>query len=130
MDKTIEHKDYLFKKVYDYVLHRIERNEWKEHEKIPSVRQLASEMNVHRLTVLKAYQLLKKHDKVYVKDKAGYFVQSIETKHFENLNQSNPIVSAYLQKNHLSEIHQPAVSYQFSQALIDPNHLPNHYFSD
>lgn len=130
MDKTIEHKDYLFKKVYDYVLHRIERNEWKEHEKIPSVRQLASEMNVHRLTVLKAYQLLKKHDKVYVKDKAGYFVQSIETKHFENLNQSNPIVSAYLQKNHLSEIHQPAVSYQFSQALIDPNLLPNHYFSD
>lgn len=130
MDKTIEHKDYLFKKVYDYVLHRIERNEWKEHEKIPSVRQLASEMNVHRLTVLKAYQLLKKHDKVYVKDKAGYFVQSIETKHLENLNQNNPIVSAYLQKNHLSEIHQSAVSYQFSQALIDPNLLPNHYFSD
>ncbi|MFF2796621.1 aminotransferase-like domain-containing protein [Lysinibacillus xylanilyticus] len=130
MSKAIQNGDYLFEKVYDYVLDRIERKEWKEHEKIPSVRQLASEMNVHRLTVLKAYQLLKKHDKVYVKDKAGYFVQSNVTKNFEYLHLDNPIVSAYVQKNHLSEIHQSPVSYQFSQALIDPSLLPNHYFSD
>lgn len=130
MGKAIQNEDYLFKKVYDDVLHRIERKEWKEHEKLPSVRQLASEMNVHRLTVLKAYQLLKQHDKVYVKDKAGYFVQSNVTKNLEYLDQDNPIVSAYVKKNHLSEIHQPAASYHFSQALIDPNLLPNHYFSD
>ncbi len=128
MSKAIQNEDYLFKKVYDYVLHRIERKEWKEHEKIPSVRQLASEMNVHRLTVLKAYQLLKQHDKIYVKDKVGYFVQANATKNFDYLD--NPIVSAYIQKNHLSEIHQSLVSYHFSQALIDPNLLPNHYFSD
>lgn len=130
MSKAIRNEDYLFKKVYDYVLHRIERKEWKEHEKIPSVRQLASEMNIHRLTVLKAYQLLKQHDKVYVKDKAGYFVQSNVTKNLEYLDLDNPIVSAYVQKNHLSEIHQSSVSYHFSQALIDPNLLPNHYFSE
>lgn len=130
MGKAIQNEDYLFKKVYDDVLHRIERKEWKEHEKLPSVRQLASEMNVHRLTVLKAYQLLKQHDKVYVKDKSGYFVQSTVTKYIEYLDQDNPIVSAYVKKNHLSEIHQPSVSYHFSQALIDPNLLPNHYFSN
>lgn len=130
MRKAIRNEDYLFKKVYDYVLYRIERKEWKEHEKIPSVRQLACEMNVHRLTVLKAYQLLKQHDKVYVKDKAGYFVQSNGKKNLEYLNLDDPIVSAYIQKNHLSEIHHTPVSYQFSQALIDPNLLPNHYFSE
>lgn len=130
MGKAIQNDDYLFKKVYDDVLHRIERKEWKEHEKLPSVRQLASEMNVHRLTVLKAYQLLKQHDKVYVKDKSGYFVQSTVTKYIEYLDQDNPIVSAYVKKNHLSEIHQPSVSYHFSQALIDPNLLPNHYFTN
>ncbi|KOY83175.1 PLP-dependent aminotransferase family protein [Lysinibacillus macroides] len=130
MGKAIQNEDYLFKKIYDYVLHQIERKEWKEHDKLPSVRQLASEMKVHRLTVLKAYQLLKQHDKVYVKDKAGYFVQSNVTNNLEYLHQNNPIVSAYVQKNHLSEIHQPSVSYHFSQALIDPNLLPNHYFSD
>lgn len=98
MGKANQNEDYLFNKVYDYVLHRIERKEWKEHDKIPSVRQLASEMNVHRLTVLKAYQLLKQHDKVYVKDKAGYYVQSTVTKNLEYLNQDNPIVSAYVKK--------------------------------
>jgi len=128
VSNAIQNEDYLFKKVYDYVLHRIERNEWKEHQKLPSVRQLASEMNIHRLTVLKAYQLLKQHDKVYVKDKVGYFVQSNVTKNLEYLD--NPIVSAYIQKNHLSEIHQSPVSYHFSQALIDPNLLPNQYFSE
>jgi len=128
--KAIQNEDYLFKKIYDNVLHRIERKEWKEDEKLPSVRQLASEMNVHRLTVLKAYQLLKQHDKVYVKDKSGYFVQSTVSKNLEYLNQENPIISAYVKKNHLSEIHQPSFSYHFSQALIDPNLLPNHYFSD
>ncbi|MFJ7406369.1 MULTISPECIES: PLP-dependent aminotransferase family protein [unclassified Lysinibacillus] len=130
MSKALQNEDYLFKKVYDYVLHRIERNEWKEHEKIPSVRQLALEMNIHRLTVLKAYRLLKQHDKVYVKDKVGYFVQCDLTKNSELSYQDNPIISAYVQKNHLSEIHQSPVSYNFSQALIDPNLLPNHYFSD
>ncbi len=101
MRKAIRNDDYLFKKVYDYVLHRIERKEWKEHEKIPSVRQLACEMNVHRLTVLKAYQLLKQHDKVYVKDKAGYFVQSNVMNNLEYLDLDNPIVSAYVQKKSL-----------------------------
>ncbi|MGI2295690.1 PLP-dependent aminotransferase family protein [Paenibacillus sp. GXUN7292] len=130
MSKAVQNGDYLFKKVYDYVLRRIERKEWKEDEKLPSIRQLASEMNVHRLTVFKAYQLLKQHDKVYVKDKSGYFVQSHATKNVEYLYLDNPIVSAYVQKNHLSEIHQSPASYHFSQALIDPNLLPNHYFSD
>lgn len=120
-------EDYLFMKVYDYVLHRIERQEWKEHDKLPSVRQLATTMKVHRLTVLKAYQLLKKHDKIYVKDKVGYFVQAQGKGDIDNSN--NPIISAYVQKNHLSEIHQASVSYHFSQALIDPRLLPNRYFS-
>ncbi|MDN3017999.1 PLP-dependent aminotransferase family protein [Paenibacillus sp. BSR1-1] len=118
----------LFQEVYDYVMNRIERGEWKEHDKLPSVRKLASEMDIHRLTVLKAYQLLKQNGKVYVKDKAGYFVEQGGAENLEHFD--NPIVSAYVQKNHLSEIHQSPVSYQFSQALLDPNLLPNHFLSD
>ncbi|MBV7504224.1 PLP-dependent aminotransferase family protein [Bacillus sp. sid0103] len=120
--------EYLFKQVYDYVLHRIELNEWKENDKLPSVRNLAAEMKVNRLTVLKAYQLLKQEKKIYVIDKSGYYVQSSDGHQFENLD--SPIISAYVQKNHLSEIHQVPVSYHFSQALIDPNLLPNTFLSD
>jgi DNA-binding transcriptional MocR family regulator len=129
MSKNLLKEDHLFKQVYDYVLIRIERQEWKEHEKLPSVRKLAEEMNVNRLTVLKAYQLLKQHNKVYVKDKAGYFVQpALAGEYIEKLD--HPIVNAYVQRNHLSEIHQAPVSYDFSHALIDPNLLPNQYLSD
>jgi len=121
-------QDYLFKQVYDYVLNRIERNEWKKDEKLPSVRSLANQLNVHRLTVLKAYQLLKDHNKVYVKDKSGYFVMSERTMNPDLIDL--PMVSAYDHKNHLSDIHQHHVQYNFSQALIDPNLLPNQFLSE
>jgi GntR family transcriptional regulator of abcA and norABC len=122
------HSNRLFEQVYDYILNRIENGEWKEHDKLPSIRLLAQELNVHRLTVFKAYQLLKESGKVYVKDKSGYYVHPGSITPVEHLD--HPIVSSYIQKNHLSEIHQVPVTYQFSQALIDPNLLPNLYFSE
>ncbi|WP_027415444.1 PLP-dependent aminotransferase family protein [Aneurinibacillus terranovensis] len=117
----------LYDQVYDYLLNRIARGEWKEHDKLPSIRMLAQQLNVHRLTVFRAYQLLKDNGKVYVKDKSGYYVQPnfrMAVDHGED----SPI-SSYFQKSHLSEIHQVPVTYQFSKALIDPNLLPNLYFS-
>ncbi|MED1725605.1 PLP-dependent aminotransferase family protein [Brevibacillus parabrevis] len=122
------HADKLFEQVYDYVLDGIRRKDWKEHEKLPSVRALALKLDVHRLTVFKAYQLLKQKGYVYVKDKSGYFVQPGGMLATASLH--DPIVSAYVQRSHLSEIHQVQATYQFSKALIDPNLLPNLYFSE
>lgn len=119
---------HLYKEVYDYMVNRLNRGEWKSHEKLPSVRALATELDVHRLTVFKAYQLLKEEKRVYVKEKAGYYVQGDQHEELEDNN--SPFLTSYIQRNHLSEIHQIPVSYQFSQALIDPNLLPNHYFSE
>ncbi|MEO2078599.1 MAG: PLP-dependent aminotransferase family protein [Bacillus sp. (in: firmicutes)] len=121
--------EYLFKQVYEYVLDRIESNEWQEDDKLPSVRKLADEMKVHRLTVLKAYQLLKEHNKVYVKDKSGYYVTLSGRRDILD-NPDAPLFSANSQKNQLAEIHQVPVSYNFSQALIDPSLLPNLFLSD
>ncbi|KKI92509.1 GntR family transcriptional regulator [Bacillus sp. SA1-12] len=128
MSKAVHQSDFLFKQVYDYVIHRIERKEWKEHDKLPSVRKMAADLKVHRLTVLKAYQLLKEHGKVYVKDKSGYFVQACEKTTPEMIDP--PILAASVQKNHLYDIHQTPGLFNFSQALIDPNLLPNHFLSD
>lgn len=119
----------LYKQIYDLVLAKIDRKEWKEHEKLPSVRRMAEELNVNRLTVLRAYQLLKEHKKIYAKEKSGYFVQP-EDPSF-SLNESQlPEIADYPYSNLLSSIHQVAVDYQFSQALIDPNLLPNSYLSE
>lgn len=117
---------FLFQQVYDFILQRIERGEWKEHEKLPSIRQLSLEMNVHRLTVFKAFQLLKEQNKVYVVDKKGYYVK---TGSFRQEEADMPIVTAYRKENQLAALHAASVDYQFSQALIDPNLLPNHYLS-
>lgn len=120
---------HLFEQVMDYLGTRIGRGEWQPHDKLPSVRQLAMEMKVHRLTVFRAYQELKRLGKVYVKDKSGYYVHpEAELEVVEPA--SGAIVPAYRMRNHLAEIHQVPVAYQFSEALIDPNLLPNMYFSD
>jgi GntR family transcriptional regulator, regulator for abcA and norABC len=109
-----------FEEVYDVMVHRIHRGDWKSEEKLPSVRELANEFGVHRLTVFKAYQRLKEEGKVFVKDKSGYYIQP----------RTNEGSDLPLMKSHLSDIHQLPVTYQFSQAVIDPNLLPNHYFSE
>jgi GntR family transcriptional regulator of abcA and norABC len=93
---STNHSKRLFEQVYDYIVNRIERGEWKEHEKLPSVRLLAQEMDVHRLTVFKAYQLLKRNGKVYVKDKAGYYVHPGSAM---SINYAKDLItSSYLQK--------------------------------
>jgi len=120
--------DKLFEQVYDYLLERIRRGEWKAHEKLPSIRVLAAEFEVHRLTVFKAYQLLKQNRKVYVKDKSGYYVQPGSI--LPPTVQQDPIVNAYVHDSFLSEIHQVEAEYQFSKAVLDPNLLPNRYLSE
>ncbi|WP_163100368.1 PLP-dependent aminotransferase family protein [Peribacillus alkalitolerans] len=109
-----------FEEVYDYMVHRINGGDWNAEEKLPSIRELAKELQVHRLTVFKAYQRLKEEKKVFVKDKSGYYI----------LPPSNGSSDFPFIQSHLSDIHQLQVKYQFSQAVIDPNLLPNHYFSE
>lgn len=120
---------HLFEQVMENLSARIGRGEWQAHDKLPSVRILAMELKVHRLTVFRAYQELKTRGLVYVKDKSGYYVHpGADAREPEPT--AGAIVPAYSVRNRLSEIQQVPVSYQFSEALIDPNLLPNLYFSD
>lgn len=121
------HSKNLYEQVYDYINHRIDRGEWQTHDKLPSIRDLARAMNVHRLTVFKAYQLLKQKQRVYVKDKSGYFVSPT---YRDEVPMNDAHISTSIQRNYLSDIQQIPATYQFSQAIIDPNLLPNHYFSE
>lgn len=118
----------LFRQVCEFVLNRMERGEWKAHDKLPSIRLLAEELKVHRLTVFKAYRELSNHGKVYVKDKSGYYVSPGSRP--GAMLEEGASVSAYSLTNPLSDIQRKPVNYQFSQALIDPNLLPNLFLSD
>ncbi|MRN51659.1 PLP-dependent aminotransferase family protein [Paenibacillus monticola] len=118
----------LFRQVYEFILNRIERGEWRAHDKLPSIRLLADETKVHRLTVFKAYRALAEHGKVYVKDKSGYYVSPDSLLPLDT--GEGTVVSSYQLTNPLSDIQRIPAKYQFSQALIDPNLLPNLFLSD
>ncbi|NGM82777.1 PLP-dependent aminotransferase family protein [Paenibacillus sp. 7124] len=124
----------LFRQVYEYLAVRIDRGEWRAHDKLPSVRLLAEELRIHRLTVFKAYCRLKEDGRVYVKDKSGYYVApgaaSEEAPLLEASLKAEPASGCPSPAPALSDIQRMPVKYQFSQALIDPNLLPNLYLSD
>ncbi|WP_036723562.1 GntR family transcriptional regulator, partial [Paenibacillus forsythiae] len=117
----------LFRQVYEYMTARIDRGEWRANDKLPSVRLLAEELRIHRLTVFKAYQRLKEDGRVYVRDKSGYYVAPVAA---AGKCDSTETDLGYRMRNRLSDIQRMPVKYQFSQALIDPNLLPNLYLSD
>ncbi|RKP57308.1 PLP-dependent aminotransferase family protein [Cohnella endophytica] len=124
----------LFKQVYDYIVDRIERGEWKAHDKLPSVRLLAAQFKMNRLTVFKAYGMLKEQGIAYVKEKSGYYVSAGNKSNVRQLpayrSEDARLSASVHLKNSLNDIQQIPVDYQFSQALIDPNLLPNLFLSD
>jgi GntR family transcriptional regulator of abcA and norABC len=131
MRTTIDDSGRFYEQVYNYVITRIERGEWKPHDKLPSIRLLAHELRMHRLTVFRAYQMLKRDGIAYVKEKSGYYVNpGYPEAVLHELRESYPIAASNRLKNDMAEIQRIPVVYQFSQALIDPNLLPNLFLSD
>jgi len=120
----------LFMQAYDYVVARIDRGEWSAHDKLPSIRSLAQELRINRLTAFRAYQMLKQNGKAYVKEKSGYYVSPRLSPLPPDLQEAHPVPSSGHMRNDLSDIQRVPVLYQFSQALIDPNLLPNLFLSD
>lgn len=122
--------------VYDTIAKGIATGEWKESDKLPSVRVMAERLKVHRLTVLKAYQQLLEDGIVEVKYKSGYFVASMAGGDVsaDSLASSPPweyqARSLYVNRSRLSDIHRHQVDYQMSEALIDPALLPNAFLSN
>lgn len=133
-----QEKRKLQQSVYDAIVDGISQGEWKELDKLPSVRVMAERMNVHRLTVLKAYQQLLEDGAVHVKYKSGYFVSASETaaadaspaSHRDSRSWDYQARSLYVHRSRLSDIHRQQVEYQMSEALIDPGLLPNAYLSN
>lgn len=58
----------------DYAFAAILSGSWKPGGKVPSVREMAAEMEVNNHTVLKAYDFLTTHGIIAVKRGMGYFL--------------------------------------------------------
>ncbi|WP_068498875.1 aminotransferase-like domain-containing protein [Paenibacillus kribbensis] len=139
----------LYEQVIHYVIVRIDRGDWPADVKLPSVRSLAQELGVHRLTIFRAYQELKQQGRIYVKDKSGYYAHASHATglkkfaaysdpssikrslHSESAHAADdPSVSAWRGMDGLTRVQTVNADFQFSKALIDPSLLPNRYWGE
>ena len=66
----------IYQQVADHVCEMILRGEWPEGERIPSVRELAVELEVNPNTVNKGYAYLQDRDLIHNQRGIGYFVST------------------------------------------------------
>ena len=88
----------IYEQVADHVCEMILRQVWPEGERIPSVRELAMELQVNPNTVNKAYASLQEREIIYNQRGIGYFVadggrsRTVEVKREEFINEELPRV--------------------------------------
>ena len=70
-----EHKPIYLQNV-DLMQEKIVSGEWREEERIPSVREMGALVGVNPNTIVRSYQLLEAQEVIYNKRGMGYFVKS------------------------------------------------------
>lgn len=65
----------IYLQIADYVCDKILLKLWLEDEKIPSIRELAVELEVTHNTVLRTFEHLQNKNIIYTKRGMGYFVE-------------------------------------------------------
>lgn len=64
----------IYQQIVDYVCERIAAGQWAEEERIPSVRDLATRLQVNPNTVMRAYERLQMSEVIANTRGVGYFV--------------------------------------------------------
>jgi len=82
-------KDAIYLQIADLMCERILLRDWHENDRIPSVRELAVDMEVNPNTVMRAYAFLQEKGIIFNKRGIGYFVSSDGLKITKNLYRSN-----------------------------------------
>src|SRR3712207_6761182 len=66
----------IYLQIADYICEKVLLNEWKPEDKVPSVRELAMQLEVNPNTVMRTYDFLKQQDIINDKRGIGYFITS------------------------------------------------------
>lgn len=64
----------IYLQIADYICEKILLKEWKVDERVPSVRELAMQLEVNPNTVMRTYEFLLQQNIVYNQRGIGYFV--------------------------------------------------------
>ncbi len=71
----------IYLQIADYVCEKILLKEWKPEERIPSVRELAVQLEVNPNTVMRTYDFLQQQQIIYNQRGIGFFVSPDAIKH-------------------------------------------------
>lgn len=82
-------KDAIYLQISDLMCERILLKDWQENDRIPSIRELAVDMEVNPNTVMRAYAFLQEKGIIFNKRGIGYFVSPDGLKITKNLYRSN-----------------------------------------
>lgn len=64
----------IYLQIADYICEKILLKEWKIDERVPSVRELAMQLEVNPNTVMRTYEFLQQQNIIYNQRGIGYFV--------------------------------------------------------
>lgn len=82
-------KDAIYLQIANLMCERVLLKDWQENNRIPSVRELAVDMEVNPNTVMRAYAFLQEQGIIFNKRGIGYFVSSDGLEITRNLYKSN-----------------------------------------
>ncbi len=88
----------IYLQIGEYAMDRILLEEWRSAEKIPSVRELAADLEVNPNTVMRAYDHLQQQEIIYNKRGIGFFASDkakahiLKTRKHHFLNEELAIV--------------------------------------
>ncbi|BCC52612.1 hypothetical protein bcgnr5416_53240 [Bacillus cereus] len=120
MDFTIplqlQSKKPIYLQIYEYMKREISQGSLRAGTRLPSHRNLATQLNVSRITVESAYQQLQAEGYVESKPKRGIFVAEVDI----DVIQKKQQIASNIANNKESEQYD----YDCSQGLIDQKSFP------
>jgi DNA-binding transcriptional regulator YhcF (GntR family) len=66
----------IYLQIADYICEQVLLNKWQPEERIPSVRELAVQLEVNPNTVMRTCELLQQQEIIYNKRGIGYFISA------------------------------------------------------
>lgn len=75
----------IYLQIVDFCFTKILTKEWKDNERIPSVRELGVQLQVNPNTAMRAFDYMQSEDVIYSKRGMGYYVQLYAAKQIKNI---------------------------------------------
>jgi DNA-binding transcriptional regulator YhcF (GntR family) len=66
----------IYLQIADYICEKILLKEWKAEDRVPSVRELAVQLEVNPNTVMRTFEYLQQQEIIYNQRGVGYFIAS------------------------------------------------------